>query len=649
MRQLPSYISDPDPEIYKHGTYVALDFKTTNKDKGPALNPDNHLVLTCWYESATGVSRHNWDSEYEQGELLEAIANADFLVAHNAKFELHWLARCGYDIGSKPIFDTMVAEWVLAGNRHWGIYPGLDGCLTRRGMEGKNTLVSDLISAGVCPSEIPREWLLKYCRWDVEGCRQLMIRQIGEMAGTRLLPVQYTRCITIPPLTDIEAKGMHLDKLLVKDSYDEYKREYIEVMKKLDKLTGGINPKSNVQVAQYVYTKLGFKEKKDRRGKFIRGKPGVFKLFPDGLPKTDEATLLSLNPDTEEQLLFLSLKKRQAQLSSALDKNLSMFMGACVEKDGLVYAEFNQCTTSTHRLSSSGKSTYYEMFDASKGCQFQNLPNIFKGLFSSRKKGWLIAEADYAQLEYRGAGFVTGDPVIYKEVSEGYDVHLFTASELGEIHPSEVTKGMRREAKADTFKPLYGGSSGTEEQQRYYEAFKTKYEVMHQKQEDWCIMVENDKMLETDWGLIYYWPTAKSSHGYLNVKTQVYNYPIQGFATAEIVPIGLTMYWHRSRGYDMYLICTVHDSIEVELPEKEIELFAECVVKGLGDDVYTYLDKVYNIQMDMPLSIGIVIGTHWSKPAVSEERWLKVRETVELPEFKYDDGEVTVNVMRKAI
>jgi DNA polymerase I-like protein with 3'-5' exonuclease and polymerase domains len=647
MRELPHYLQHPDVEEIYGGNYVVLDFETTNKEKGSALNPDNHLVLTCWYERATRTHKHNWNSEYEQQELLEAIEAADFLVCHNAKFELHWLRRCGYDIGSKPIFDTMVAEWVLAGNRHWGLFPALDDCLARRSLPQKFSLVSQMISAGVCPSDIPRPWLLRYCHIDVDSTHMLMEEQINEMEGNRLLPVVFTRCITIPALTDLETKGMHLDPKLVRKEYKAYNEEYVEVMAKLDKLTGGINPKSNIQVAQYVYGTLGFKEKKDRRGKFIRGKPGVFKAFPDGLPKTDEATLLSLNPDTDEQLEFLALKKRQAQLSSALDKNLSMFLGAVEERAGAIFATFDQCTTGTHRLSSSGRPTLYEMFDKPKGCQFQNLPNIFKGLFTARNEGWLIAEADYSQLEYRGAGFVTQDPLIYQEVSEGYDVHRYTASVLNGIEEADVTGGLRRAAKADTFKPLYGGSSGTEEQQKYYTAFKQKYKVMNDTQESWCIIVENDKELETPWGMKYYWPKAKVNHGYLNCKTQVYNYPIQGFATAEVVPIGLTMFWHRIRDYAMFLICTVHDSVEVELPEEEMELFVEAVVQALTRDVYKYLREVYEIEFDMPLGVGMVIGTHWSKPSVSEERWDQVNQTLELPEYHYDDGEVSISVLNE--
>jgi len=249
VRALPDYLQSPDPTVYLHGEYVALDFETTNLDKGSALNPNNHLVLTCWYESATNVHRHSWGDEYEQRSLLDAIEAADFIVMHNAKFELHWLARCGYDIGSKPVYDTYVAEWVIAGNRQFGFMPSLEGCLERRGMAGKVKLVSNMIRAGVCPSEIPRPWLLKYCRQDVAGTIEVMWDQLATISNDKLLNVVFTRCIVIPALTDIETRGMHLDYDLVKSEFDDYSARYGIVMKALEELTGGINPKSPQQVA----------------------------------------------------------------------------------------------------------------------------------------------------------------------------------------------------------------------------------------------------------------------------------------------------------------------------------------------------------------------------------------------------------------
>lgn len=617
---LPDFLIHPDPNVYHSDNYVVVDFETTNIEHGTALNEDNRIVLACW-KDRDGL-HYQWGGELDQGKLVEACNNADFIVAHNAKFELQWLDRCGFDIGSKPVFCTYVAEWVHSGNRGWRLR--LDDCAERRGIPHKDALVSRLIESGVCPSDIPRSLLLKYCRWDVLIDEHVFKAQLAECEGTRLLPVIYTRCLTTPALADIEKNGLHLDAERVEAEYDKTLQEYTEVMQALDSLTGGINPRSPKQVAEFVYGELGFEEKKDRRGEYIRNKPT--KAFPDGAPKCDEATLLSLGAKTKEQKEFLRLKKLQGKLSAALDKNLSMFVGACREHESMIYGELVQGRTVTHRLASAGRRTYYQMFDTYKGCQFQNLPRKYKPLFSPRYEDWLFGECDGAQLEFRVAGHLGKDAVIEDELRHEYDVHSFTKEVISKAGGKEIT---RTQAKAHTFKPLYGGMSGTKAEQAYYQAFGEKYHALKYMQDSWCIEVAETKVLETEWGMKFYWPKAKFSRdGWLNVKTNVYNTPIQSFATADIIPIGLVYFWHRSRDAEMFMVNTVHDSLEVEFPPNERELFEKLSVQCLTTDVYEYLAKVYDVQFSVPLGVGMVIGKHWGEPLEGED---EIKVQVEPP------------------
>lgn len=616
---LPSFLTNPDPEIYRTGSYVVLDFETTILDHGSALNPDNRIVLACWRDS-DGNNAYRFGGELDMGPLVAACNRADFLIAHNAKFELQWLDRCGYDIGSRPVYCTMVGEWVLAGNRRWPI--NLAASAERHSLGvAKDDTVASLIRSGVCPSDIPRSLLLRYCAADITVTEALYRSQLGCFDGTRLLPVLYTRCIATPVLADLEKRGLHLDSSRVESTYHDYLQKWTKVMAELDEITGGINVKSPTQVAQFVYGELGFEELCDRSGNPIRNKPT--KQFPGGLPRTDEATLLSLRVTTPEQKRFLKLRKKQAKLGAALDKNLSMFVGACRENEGMIYAEVNQGTTVTHRTSSSGKRTFYKMFNAMKGCQFQNLPRIFKPLFCSRNEGWLFAEADGSQLEFRVAGYLGDDPIIKQEVRDGYDVHSFTRDVISKAGGKEIT---RTEAKKHTFKPLYGGQSGTNAEKAYYQAFAEKYSALVERQQDWCIEVENTKMLETEWGFRFHWPHARSETvyrwvdgkkvvggSYLNVRTNVVNAPIQSLATADIIPIAYTYFWHRTREDQMFMVNTVHDSIEVELPPEEVDVFKEKAVQSFTEDVYFYLDKVYDMQFDVPLGVGVLIGTHWGE------------------------------------
>ena len=97
---IPNFITNPDPEIYLSNNYVVLDFETTNVNKGSPYDPDNRILLSCWKECEGGKTNHSsnytWGSEYENDRLLRAIEKADFIVAHNAKFDIAFLKNIGY-------------------------------------------------------------------------------------------------------------------------------------------------------------------------------------------------------------------------------------------------------------------------------------------------------------------------------------------------------------------------------------------------------------------------------------------------------------------------------------------------------------------------------------------------------------------------
>jgi len=624
--RIPDWLRHPDPEVYRSDNYVVLDFETTNLEKGSALNEDNRIVLACWWDNATQTMHKQWGGELDMAELVAACSKADFIVGHNIAFEIQWLERCGYDIGSRPVFCTMVAEWVLAGNRPWGLMnsASLDACMARRCMPQKSHLVSHLIKSGVCPSDIPQGLLLKYCLKDVRLTRLLMQMQIEETEDTRLLPVMYTRMLATPVLADIETYGLHLDKDRVEETYERYMEEYIRVKAELDTLTGGINTNSNPQVAHFVYGELGFEEKKDRRGQPLRNKPS--KQFPDGVPKVSDEVLTSLRATTKPQKEFIRLKKEIAKLSSAISKNLSMFVGAVREQDAIVYIKLNQCTTMTHRLSSSGRRTYFKMFDDWKGCQGQNLPRRFKRLFSARHDGWNMIEIDYAQLEFGVAGHLGRDATIRHEVRTGYDVHTYTRDVINATDKKQID---RTGAKRHTFKPLYGGQKGTKGEMAYYQAFAEKYHELKFTQDSWCIEVDTTKKLETEWGMIWYWPDAKfSDKGWLNYKTNVYNTSIQSLATGEIVPTALVYLWHATRHMDLIICNTVHDSIEAEVPDEELEEYQKIAVECMTKELYNYLERVYNIEYSVDLAVGITIGDYWGELPEGQNE-IKVR--VETP------------------
>jgi DNA polymerase I len=594
---LPKFVTRPDPSIYRGNNYVVIDFETTSLDKGTALRGDNRIVLACWHVvrgSETEVSSH-FGGEYELERLVEACQRSDFIVAHNAKFELQWLERCGLDLGETLVYDTMLAEYVLGGNRYRAGQLGLNSIAGRRGLGHKNDTVTKLIKAGVCPSEIPRAWLLKYCHQDVRLTHDLFLLQREELAEHGLLPVLYTRCLLTPVLADIEKNGMYLDAERVRKSYERAEADLFELNVKLHTLTGGINTNSGPQLAKFLYEDLKFKELTDHRGKVLR--------TPAGRPKTDTDTISELRASNKKQREFLEVYSRHREVSNELTKYLRKWQECCENDNGHLTAYFNQHMTQTHRLSSSGSK--YKT-------QFQNFPRAYKPFFSAPEEGWVVGEADGAQLEFRIAVHLGRDERGLRDIESGEDVHAFTSQTLTEA--GEPTD--RQTAKAHTFKPLYGGQSGTPAQVVYYQAFRDKYKGIAETQQRWINEVLETGKLVTEWGLIYHWPGTKMSRsGYVENTTSICNYPVQGFATAEIIPIAVTFMWHWLRHSDlrMRIVNTIHDSIICLLPEGETQAFHELAQQCLINDVYDYLDRAYGVKLTVPLGCGVKVAKHWGE------------------------------------
>lgn len=595
--RLPKHLQDPGAHNYAGENYTVFDFETTTYGKGLAVYPQNTTVMVAWY-NGPGHNRPgwhvSWGGELDHQELIDDCHSADFVVAHNAKFDLQWLGRCGAEVADLLVWDTQIGDYVLGGNRWQFAKLSLENCAKRRKWPGKVGIVSRMIKRGVPTEDIPRSWLERYCKQDVNLTRKLFQCQRSIDLSPALQEIVFTRCIATPVLCLMEFTGMYLDEERVTSRARELERRYGELQTKMDLVTGGINVNSGKQLGEYLYTTLGFRERTNRRGEPDR--------TPKGAPKTDITTVLSLKARNKRQREFLELYKELNAVYTELTKYLRKFDSCCKESGGHLLAQFNQTNTQTHRLSSNG-------LDYST--QFQNFPRAYKPMFRARHEGWLVGECDGAQLEFRAATHLGRDPQGLRDIEDSVDVHSFTAETLTQAgQPTD-----RQGAKAHTFKPLYGGQSGTEAEQTYYRAFKEKYEGIASAQRQWIDQVLRDGYLTTEWGLKFYWPdTRMDRSGYVTNTTSICNYPVQSFATAEIIPIGLVYFWHiaRAAGLELLVVNTIHDSIICEVPPDEVDVFHELSQYALIDIPYWYLREVYDVELVVPLGAGVATGLRWA-------------------------------------
>lgn len=172
---------------------------------------------------------------------------------------------------------------------------------------------------------------------------------------------------------------------------------------------------------------------------------------------------------------------------------------------------------------------------------------------------------------------------------------------------------------------VYGGQSGTEAQMKYYAAFKEKYPGVTGAQENWKREVLHTKQLRTASGLIFYWPDTKmSSSGYITNSTSICNYPVQMFATADIIPIGLVYLWHKLYlvNAKSFIVNTVHDSAIGEVHPDEEVLYGKLLKSSFVEDTYRYLKNVYNVDFNVELEADYEVKTHWNDSPYWREEYL---------------------------
>jgi DNA polymerase I-like protein with 3'-5' exonuclease and polymerase domains len=311
--------------------------------------------------------------------------------------------------------------------------------------------------------------------------------------------------------------------------------------------------------------------------------------------KTDKTTLDDRSSELSgDALEFVTAYVRY----NALRTYLSTFVEGIknnVDGKDIIHPEFMQCVTATGRLSS-------------RNPNFQNMPRgstfAIRKVVESRFEGGLILEGDYSQLEFRVAGFLAKDAQAYIDVKDGTDVHSYTASVIG---------CTRQQAKAHTFKPLYGGVSGTDAQKRYYSAFKQKYEGVTEWHDHLQREAVEKRVITLPSGRQYAFPNARwTQYGTAVGRTNICNYPVQGFATADLLPAALVRLDRLFRESELQsVICnTVHDSIVIDVHPDEkdecISLMREAML-ALPEETM----ERYGFRYDMPVGIELKIGKNW--------------------------------------
>ena len=325
--------------------------------------------------------------------------------------------------------------------------------------------------------------------------------------------------------------------------------------------------------------------------------------------KTDKTTIKSLikqaqRKDNLTAVEFLQKLSRLNAVSTYLD---SFIQGieTWTRPSGLLHTNMNQCITATGRLSSSNPN-------------FQIQPKrgfpVRKAVVSRFPDG-IVVEADFSGLEFRVAGELSRDPQIIEDILTGKDIHKQTAAIINETDAKNIDKDQRQAAKAYTFAPLYGGMGAGEPQhiRNYFQEFFKIYEGLGQYQKRLMDGVLKNGIVQTPSGRQYFWPNVRRlRNGRVTNATQVVNYPVQGWATGDLVPLACIRALAKFRELNLRskLILTVHDSICVDCHPDELEQVKEALtwsMQGVPEEV----EKRWGYTFALPLAIEISGGKNW--------------------------------------
>jgi DNA polymerase I len=314
----------------------------------------------------------------------------------------------------------------------------------------------------------------------------------------------------------------------------------------------------------------------------------------------------------QEAQEFLSKLRRLSALGSYISnfvEGIQDFLKPFTnENHYLLHVRLNQHITATGRFSGANPN-------------LQNMPRgttfPVKKVFVSRWEGGFISEWDFAQLEFRVAGILSKDKQIEKEIVEGFDVHSYTAKVISDAGQPTT----RQQAKMHTFAPLYGatGYGRTPAEAAYYTHFNEKYKGVAAWHKELAKQVLNYKYISTPSGREFLFrDVSRKRDGSITYFTQVKNYPVQSFATADIVPFVLVKVFEQLKKENLKscIVNSVHDSIVLDVHPEETDK-----VKSLMNNINSKINLLVKDKFNVTTSIPIVMEGGIGKTWLDQEDW----------------------------
>ena len=533
-------------------------------------------IAIKWYsnnEIITGCSVSNGNNYYFSQEfvqqLREIVENPEIKkVGYDAKSDYHLLLNNGFSPAGLE-YDVLLASYVKDPNRKH--------ILEAQALDFLKHIMAD-----------EDEGVKRYCDEAYTIYRLYDYRQkhLDEKEQKLVNDIEI-------PLTKVLAKMEHTGVAIDVDYLKELSSYMTEKLAELEDLIyqlagGAFNINSPKQVAEVLFDKLGLKTKKKKS-------------------RSTSAEVLEELAQEYEICDYILQHRKFSKLKSTYTDVLPTLIS---KRDGRIHTTYNQALTVTGRLSSSNPN-------------LQNIPirteegNKIRSAFCAMdKENSLILSADYSQIELRLLAHVSGDKHLIHAFTSGEDIHTMTASKVFGVGISEVTKEMRRRAKAVNFGIVYGqskyglaknlGITPAEAQEfidKYFETYPGVKDYMNYEVD----FVNKHGYVETIFGRKRYLASELQSSNFQIrefAQRAAINQPLQGTA-ADLIKMAMIDVEREleSRNLKTRMIMQVHDELVFEVPKTELEEVKELALRCME----------LNQPLQVPLEVDINCGSSWKE------------------------------------
>ncbi len=584
---------------------VAWDTETT------ALNPrqaDLVGIGCCWGDKDSDVAYipvgHTAGDNLDKAAVLEMLRpileSADYpKVLQNAKFDRAILKHQGIDLVG-VVFDTMLVSYVLNPEDSHNLTD-----LTLRYLNGTVQSYKDLVPKGKTIADVEIQLVANYCGTDVLTTFRLVEKLRSRLQDTPDLERLFTN-VELPleaVLAAMENWGIRIDRPYLKKLSEQLEHDLNAIEQNAYQAAGSeFNLGSPKQLSELLFTTLELDRKKSRKTK-----TGY---------STDASTLEKLQGD--HPVIDCIIEHRTlSKLKSTYVDALPTLVNPDTQR---IHTDFNQAITATGRLSSSNPN-------------LQNIP--IRTAFSRQiraafipEPGWMLAAADYSQIELRILAHLSGEPVLVEAYQTGQDVHQLTAQLL--LEKDEISSDERRLGKIINFGVIYGmgatrfareaGVSRTEAKtfiDRFNDRYPLVFEYLQQKQREAIAQGYVTTILGRRRYFEFNNSTLKRLRGtdpnaidLERIKSPgmydaqqlraAANAPIQG-SSADIIKVAMVKLHQALQSYETRMLLQVHDELVFELPPNEWDKVSAII--------QTTMESA--IDLTVPLVADVNAGENW--------------------------------------